>query len=306
MSIKEEKRTEAVCAAALCAGHFPELLSRALLQLLLRVPFYGSVYLLLTDFTLRRAETASRVILWCVLILSYFLLVMPARFCWGQRLRNIAGGRKTPSRDFFMNYGRYLKLPAVRLPVLPGMLPLTAALVFLWHWLNLMDFTGNTLVPDLGARFTEEGARSTQLWTAGITAICVIAGIVLLLGFICWQLYNGCEYRNWDGGLRRGWRPCRFSGKRLLMMAVNFMLGLVSVLPALLGMLFYITGSIPANAGIRTTAMTVLALPKTPLLPGHAGLVILLAADLLLLYIPLRVYRDMRKAVRASEEEKTV
>ena len=283
-------------ARVLCAANARGLLPRILLQLLLRVPFYGSILLLAADVTVKGSEWLTRGVLFAETALALVLLVLPGRFCFGRSLRRAAEGERFEGPGvFFRDYGLFLKASLKRLLFGLWVVPFIAAAVYAWDVLRIMPFNkSRELYRGAASLFVSPEAGATEQINTGVTVLLLAAAVTVLIAFAGWQLRHGAEQTG-DCSLR-----VPGIGKQLKVMAGNALLWAAGTVPALVILILYFKSTLSGQTGAFALVQGVLSAVSSPI---PAGVTAALTAVLLLLCVPLRLLRDARTAVFLAETE---
>ena len=268
---------------------FPRLYLHSLLHMLIRIPFWACLFMLFANLTLKKREDLTRVCLFSAALLVYLLGMMPARFRYGKSVCKLVNGKDPGSGSCF---GSGLLRAVCGLPALP----FVCGGVILWWGKNVSrinDF--NRRVASLGELLTGSGADLQSRFTAGALIFGLIWLAAGILAFVCWNLSWGAELR--PKGEKRFYR--RMTSIQRKAAFVNAGIAAVSVLPAAVAICVYVLGAVGSAESTMTRIMTLIGLLGT--LPP-VWMIAVAAADLLLLYLPLHLYRKIVCCLLVTEE----
>ncbi len=282
MQVRENYKT----AGRSMKEHFGRIYIEALFQVLLRVPFWGAVFALFADITIKRSENLTRGGLFAIAILCWFFIMMPARFMDAAAIQN-----RLSKKEIRIGYLSCLRLGFFRsLSGMPALL-FVASAVLLWWGKNISPINDfNKRVRALGAFFVGEGAAAQEKGYAGIAAFALIVFLCAVIAFISWQISYGAEFRK--QGKRRFYAGIH--GLTLRCALINVCIAIISILPALISFIFYAVETVKmSGSSAASRAMSMISL--LGIMPPKSVLLIAVL-DLLILWIPLH---ELRKHVCA-------
>lgn len=266
--------------------HFGRIYIEAFFQALLRVPFWGAVFALFADLTIKRSENLTRGCLFTLSILWWFFIMMPARFKDAASVqRRLKSERACPGYLSCIRMGFFRSLAGT-----PALL-FVASAVLLWWGKNISPINDfNKRVRALGAFFVGESAAAQEKGYAGIAAFVMIVFLCAVIAFLSWQMSYGAEFRK--PGKKRFYTGIH--GLTFRCALINAGIATVSVLPALVSYIIYSVETVKmSGSSAASRAMSLISL--LGIMPPQS--VILIAVlDLLLLWIPLH---ELRKHVCA-------
>lgn len=267
-------------SAGFVRKHFGYLYTQTLLQILFRLPFFLCIFLLFADAGIKKQEWVSRYCLFAFAAASYFFLMLPGRFIYARRIR----GRMTEGISQPVSYRVCAKDGFRRALYGLPVLPFIGCMVFLW-WVKNITYI-NQFFPQLremGAFLLGGQAGTQDKYKAGIAVVLAVILFFALIAFVFWQMCYGAECRGNDHKL---WHPVR--KKQLPVVCINAGLAVLSVMPVLVSLYLYVTGSVSGIGSVTTRLMTLISLLGT-LPPAWVIAVCLL--DMLLLWAPVHLFR---------------
>lgn len=325
----EEKRSQMnntwKTALWVCVRNAPEMVFHVLVQLLVRVPLYYLLYRMLRSYLSTGSLGPDTVWTAAGAAASFLLLVMPCRFMFGEILRRWSDeymqGIKREKRllcfeDSILNavrrYPFYLLSGLKRVLFGAGAFPwvVMAVLVFFFYTdyaFHLEDFKkGDAIIGAIPMLIAGEELKPLEQLLYGALTMTAMIGCFILLSVIFWQRHHASEFRLQPsegvasvGSLRHFW-----------VMISNLALDIVSLLPAFLFTYDYARDHFKELYDVISRREydkifmqfdNIKSLLKEPLKDMDMLLPKLILC-IILIYLPLRIYRRARAAAFISCE----
>lgn len=289
MQVKEIYKT----AGGSIKEHFGRIYFEALFQVLLRLPFWGAVFALFANITIKRSEDFTRGCLFALAILCWFFIMMPARFKDAASIKNRLTGAEADH-----GYFSCLRLGLFRSLAGTPVLLFVASAVLLWWGKNISPINDfNKRIRTLGTFFVGEEAAAQDKGYAGISAFALIVFLCALIAFISWQLSYGAEFRK--KGSKRFYRGIR--GLTLRCALINAAIAFFSVLPSMISFIIYSIETVKmSGSSAAGRAMGLISL--LGMIPP-SNVILIAALDVILLWIPLYVLRKHVCALCVMRED---
>lgn len=305
MSIDTKRKPILFSACGLIKKYPVCLLANVLIQLLLRVPLYYTLYAAFDKIVHRSGETTGILLLFQLAAALFVFVVLPARFAYGELLRAMymSDERITVKTSVCMYRRRYTKcLCASVRRVLAGMssvifLVLSGAVILYLRYVivevNYKD--AKPLITGPAKWLLGPEANAAMLYKNGILFYIVLVLGAAFLAFVFWQAYHGVEYRVPMGRMRAMKRPKHFA-----VALANFILTGISLLPMAFFALDHCLSFFPATEDLSERVKQVFSLLEHPV---TEGLLWQVAACFVLFYLPVRLLRRACAAVYICREE---
>lgn len=301
-----------------CVKHVPELLLHLAVQLAIRVPMYYLLFRLLIAYLKNTPFGAGMLWMMLGIIACFILLVMPARFAFGEVLRRWTdeyryGSSSVPRRaGLLRRYPVYLMAGMKRLVKGIGALPWAVVAIFVFHYYTVFAYyledykASNAIIGGIPMMFLGSDLKAAEKMLYGALFMVIMVGISSLLAVISWQRGHGNEYRLQPLEKIRSASGAGHIG----LMLTNALLSCASLVPAAWVVYDYARGHVEALFSAGNTLEKIDIAKKLLNEPPEDLGVLLLKLILcaLLVYLPVRVYRRARGAAfiaakRAEEEE---
>lgn len=293
-------------AFRVCVKHAPELLLHAAVQLVIRVPMYFLLIKLLIAYLKNTPFGAG--MLWMLLgiIACFILLVMPARFIFGEVLRRWTdeyryGSSAVPRRaGLLRRYPVYLMAGLKRLVKGIGAFPWAAVAIFVFHYYTVFAYyledykASNAIIGGIPMMFLGSDLKAAEKMLYGALFMVIMVGISSLLAVLSWQRGHGNEYR-----LQPLEKIRSASGMgHIGLMLTNSLLSGASLVPAAWVLYDYARGHVEALFGAGNTLEKIDIAKKLLNEPPEdlGALLLKLILCAVLVYLPVRVYRRARGA----------
>ena len=311
----EKNSPVTLTALRMMKKHAAELLWHLPLQLLSRVPLYVCLFFTARALLAAKPDMTGAAVFGALSLLLFLLVVLPARFVFGEALRLMADEEEDCTSEKpdlrreirflpykFARWPLYIKCSLKRalggLPALPWAILMAAVILYVRFLLGdtLPYNEAGHIVRGIAKWLLGGDAGSKVLNTAGIALR--LAGVFLcwLFALLGWQRYHGAEY------LVPDWEKQRPIGgtSRVYTAVTNALYCLVSLLPAAYAVYRYY---VPFFADAEDIYGLLQALFDVLFNDVSAGMILQAALCLLLVWLPVRLLRRTRAAVSVSREE---
>lgn len=302
----------------ICVKHVPEMIFHVLMQLIIRAPLYWFLYRMMRNYLSTGAVGTDTLWMALCVIASFILLVLPARFIFGEILRKWADEyRKGERQDNRMLAFEESVIHALkRYPVCllaglrrmlkgAGSFPWAGLAVFIFYYYTVFAYhldnykASNAIIGGVPMMFLGSELKTTEQLFYGVLSMLIMIACCGLLAVLYWQRCHGAEYRLQPEEKMRGVGSIR----HIWVIITNFVMDAVSLIPAAYVLYRYAYGHFDVFFSKQYDMMFKIDMAKQLLkepLTDLGELVLRLILCIALIYLPVRILRRARGAAFIS------